>query len=228
MSDPKYHMEDIFRLEDANPDESHAVQMRLIPPGSRVLELGCASGYMAGFLEQERQCRVTGLEYDPASAAVAAQRCSEVHVVDLDAPDALGVAEGSAPYDVVYAANVLEHLKHPEQVLQGVHSLLTAEGLLLVVLPNIAHWGARLRLLRGRFEYTDYGLMDRTHVHFYTVPTGRRLLEDNGFRVQDLHIAGSFLQNMLNKLARRMGRALPPPVLPNLLAYEMIFVARKP
>ncbi len=200
--------------------------MRLIPPGSRVLELGCASGYLSGYMEQVLGCRVTGLEADPAATAIAMARCTEVYTVDLDMPQALEVAKASAPYDVLLAAAVLEHLKYPERLLREVRSLLRPDARVIVSLPNIAHWQLRLRLLLGRFEYEDYGVMDRTHLHFYTLTTGRRLLEDQGYVVKQIAIAGSGLQNALNALARQMRLASPPLILPGLLAYELIYVAQ--
>jgi O-antigen biosynthesis protein len=232
MTNLKYHLSDIFNPATAHPDESHSIQVsiqvRYIPPKSRVLELGCASGYMSGYLEQSLGCRVTGLEYDTAAAAIAAERCSEVHIVDLDSPDALKVAESSAPYDVLYAANVLEHLKYPERVLQQAYSLLKPDARLIVALPNIANWQFRLRLLAGQFDYTDYGVMDKTHLHLYTAKTGRELLTGQGYVVDELQIAGSLLQHLMNSLARRLQRPLPKPILANLFAYELIYIARKP
>lgn len=228
MSAPKYHLETIFDPQRAHPDDAHSLLMRLVPPQSRVLELGCASGYLSGYMEQALGCRVTGLEFDPAAAAIAAERCSEAHTVDLDAPDSLAPARASAPYDLLFAAAVLEHLKYPERLLQEAKTMLKPDARVIVSLPNIAHWGVRLRLLAGRFDYSDYGIMDRTHLHFYTAKTGRALLEDQGYIVEALHIAGSAVQNQLNRLARAQGRPLPAPVLPGLLAYELIYVARYP
>jgi O-antigen biosynthesis protein len=225
---PKYHLSDIFNPATAHPDESHSIQVRYIPAQSRVLELGCASGYMSGYLEQVLGCRVTGLEYDPTAAAIAAKRCSEVHIVDLDTPDALKVAGPSAPYDVLYAANVLEHLKYPEHVLQQAYSLLKPNARLIVALPNIANWQFRLRLLAGKFDYVNYGVMDKTHLHLYTAKTGRELLESQGYQVDEMQIAGSLLQHTLNSIARRLHRPLPKPILANLFAYELIYIARKP
>ncbi len=225
VSAPKYHLEGLFDPQQAQPDDAHSILMRLIPPNSRVLELGCASGYLGGYMEQQLGCRVTGLEFDAEAARIAATRMSEVHVVNLDADRALAVAQASAPYDLVLAAAVLEHLQHPDRVLDQIKSLLAPNGTLIVSLPNIAHWGVRLQLLLGRFDYSDYGIMDRTHVHFYTVRTGARLLEDQGFTVKALHIAGSGLQNMVNRLARANGRPLPQPIMPGLFAYELIYVA---
>lgn len=222
---PKYDLNGVFNPARANPNDAHSLLMRLVPPGSRVLELGCATGYLSGYMESGLGCLVTGLEYDAASAEIARGRASEVYTADLDAPNALGPAEGSAPYDVLFAAAVLEHLKDAPGLLRAVRQLLKPNARVIVSLPNIAHWSVRLALLRGRFDYTDYGIMDRTHLHFYTARTGRALLEDNGYAVESFHVAGSGLQNVLNTWSRRRKRPLLAPVLPGPLAYELIYVA---
>lgn len=225
---PKYHRDALYDPATAHPDEAHSILMRLIPRGSRVLELGCASGYLAGYMEAALGCRVTGLEIDPAAVAIAAARCSEVHAADLDTPGVLAVAAASGPYDVLLAAAVLEHLRQPERVLTEARTLLKPGARVIVSLPNIAHWRYRVQLLLGRFDYTDYGIMDRTHCHLYTVRTGRALLEQQGYPVEALYIAGSGLQALLNALARRRGLPLPAPILPGLLATELIYLARNP
>lgn len=221
---PKYHLDDIFNPAQAHPDDAHSLLMRLIPSGAKVLELGCSSGYLSGYMEQKLGCRVTGLDADPTATVIAQTRCSEVYTVDLDAPDALDKAQASAPYDVFFAAAVLEHLKYPERLLKSAKSLLKPGAKLIVSLPNVAHWSIRLKLLRGNFDYTDYGVMDRTHCRLYTLKTGRELVENNGYRVDQTYIAGSGLQNMLNSFARKGGRPLPGLILPGLLGYELIYV----
>src|SRR5262249_54334498 len=129
------------------------------------------------------------------------------------------------PYDVLLAPAVLEHLKYPERLLNEARSRLTPESSVIVSLPNVSHYSNRLKLLFGHFDYTDYGIMDRTHLRLYTVSTGRALLENCGYRVQALHIAGSGLQNLLNSIARRRNRPTPRPILPGLFAYELIYLA---
>lgn len=223
---PKYDLGGIFDPARAHPDDAHSLLMRLVPPNSRVLELGCATGYLSGYMESALGCRVTGLEFDAASADIARARASEVYTADRDAPKALDPARASAPYDVLFAAAVLEHLKDAPGLLRRVRPLLNAGARVIVSLPNIAHWSVRLNLLRGRFDYADYGIMDRTHLHFYTLRTGRALLEDNGYTVESFHITGSGLQNALNARARRRSQNPPRPILPGLLAYELIYVAR--
>ena len=226
MITPKYHLDSIFDPARAHPDDAHSILMRLIPPGSRVLELGCASGYLSGYMEQALSCRVTGLEFDPVATAIAAARCSEVYTVDLDAVDALEPAAASAPYDVLLAAAVLEHSKHPRRVLAEARALLKPGGRVIVSLPNVAHWQIRLKLLAGNFDYEDYGIMDRTHLCLYTLKTGRELVESQGYHVEQILIAGSGLQNGLSGLSRRLGLSTPPLIFPGLLGYELIYVAR--
>jgi methionine biosynthesis protein MetW len=223
---PKYHLDDIFDPTQAHPDDAHSVLMRLIPAHSRVLELGCASGYLSGYMERGLGCRVTGLEYDAESVAIAKTRCHAVFQADLDDENALDAVRDDGPYDVLLAAAVLEHLKYPERLLRAARPLLAPDARLIVSLPNVAHWGVRLRLVLGRFDYEDYGIMDRTHLRMYTLKAGRALLEDQGFVVDEFYIAGSGLQNGLNTLARRSGRPLPGVLLPGLLGYELIYVAR--
>ncbi|MBN8594048.1 MAG: methyltransferase domain-containing protein [Anaerolineae bacterium] len=227
MTIPKYHLEGLFDPAQAHPDEAHSILMRLIPPGSQVLELGCASGYLSGYMEQVLGCRVTGLEADQAATAIASTRCTEVHTVDLDTSNALEPARASAPYDILFAAAVLEHLKYPERLLMAAHQLLKPGARLIVSLPNIAHWSLRLRLLLGQFDYADYGVMDRTHLRLYTLKTGHNLIESQGYHVDSVHIAGSGLQNLVNGVARRLKYPLPKPLLPGLLAYELIYLAHK-
>jgi hypothetical protein len=126
---------------------------------------------------------------------------------------------------VLLAAAVLEHHKYPERLLRSAGDLLEPDARVIVSLPNVAHWKVRLKLFMGQFDYEDYGIMDRTHLHMYTVKTGRALLEDQGYRVTHMHIAGSGLQNLLNARARRADQPPPGTILPGLLAYELIYVA---
>jgi len=81
---------------------------------------------------------------------------------------------------------VLEHLRRPETTLAQVRQRLAANGVVLVSLPNVAYWRMRLELLRGRFDYSDEGLLDRTHLHFYTLKSTIELFADSGFKIERL------------------------------------------
>jgi SAM-dependent methyltransferase len=92
----------------------------------------------------------------------------------------------SRTFDVVVCADVLEHLEDPAAVLARVRKWLSPGGLLLVSLPNVANVAVRLSLLAGRFEYAEAGILDRTHLRFFTRRSARRLVEAAGFRIRRL------------------------------------------
>lgn len=85
---------------------------------------------------------------------------------------------------MILAADVLEHLVAPEQLLQRLPEVLCPDGRIIVSLPNVAHVSVRLSLVLGRFDYTETGILDRTHLHLYTFQSARRLLEGAGLRIE--------------------------------------------
>jgi 2-polyprenyl-3-methyl-5-hydroxy-6-metoxy-1,4-benzoquinol methylase len=165
--------------------DTHKHILASVPDGSRVLELGPSSGYMTRVLAR-RGCRVDAIEYHPADAAIAAQYC--VTMVEGSLDDDAPWANLRGPYDVAIMADVLEHLRSPEAVLARVRNVLAGDGLALISLPNIAHWRPRLALLFGRFDYTEMGIMDRTHLRFFTRKTALAMIHDAGFSIERIFI----------------------------------------
>ncbi len=157
--------------------------LALVPDGCRVLDLGCAAGALDRPLA-DRGCRVTGVEMDPIAAKAAGEWCDEVIVADLDGfePDLLG----DRRFDAIVAADVLEHLRDPGRLLTALRSSLAPGGHLVTCIPNVAHAAVRLALLHGDFPYAELGLLDVTHLKFWTQATFLAVLADNGFTV--LHI----------------------------------------
>jgi len=159
--------------------------VRLVGRDLRVLELGCASGHMSRVF-QSRGCRVTGIEMDPKTADAARQWCDAVHVLNLESPDWPVVFDGAPPFDVVVAADVLEHLRDPRDCLAKVRRLLRPGGRIVLSTPNIAYGGVVAGLLQGRFSYRDTGLLDSSHVHFFTAHSLKAILADEGFVLEHL------------------------------------------
>jgi methionine biosynthesis protein MetW len=191
-----------------------------IGTGKRVLELGCATGYMSRYMTEKRDCTVTGIEIDPDAAREAAQFCSEVLVRDLSST---GWNQGlpERAFDVVVMGDVLEHLPRPDQTLNEIRSLLTDHGSIVVCLPNVVHWVTRFKMLFGRFDYQDWGTLDRTHLRFFTIKTARQLIEQAGYRITDSSIA---LGGPLAFRARWLLNALAR-VSPGLFASQIMFKA---
>jgi SAM-dependent methyltransferase len=162
--------------------EKQAVLAR-IPPRARVLEIGAHTGYFSQAL-RERGCRVTALEVDPRAAARAAAHAD--HLVVGDVEDASVRARLEGPFDVVLLMHVLEHLVDPWAVLRALREQLDRGGRAIVLLPNVGCWRVRKALfLGGAFDYEDTGILDRTHLRFFTLDSARALLEASGWAVED-------------------------------------------
>ena len=148
-----------------------------LPGNLRLLDLGAAGGHL-GRAVRSRCSFLAGVEPDGSLPASAREGYDDWRVVD-----ALQAGDWSEPFDVVVCADVLEHLSDPGSMLGRIREWLAPGGILLASIPNVANVSIRAALLLGRFEYTDRGILDRTHVSFYTRASGRRLLEGHGFEV---------------------------------------------
>lgn len=199
-------------------------------PGCTVLELGCSTGHFAKILS-ERGHRVVGVELDTEAADHARAEGLDIRHGDIEQG---GVLEGlSGPFDAVLAMDVLEHLRDPARVLRRLRALLRPDGQLLCTGPNVAYWAIRKELLLGRWTYADAGIMDRTHLHFYTAGTWKELLEGSGYRVKCLEPAEVMipLEGYLLRLPslRRIVRSLQRAALrlrPQLFAIVFLLEAR--
>jgi GT2 family glycosyltransferase/2-polyprenyl-3-methyl-5-hydroxy-6-metoxy-1,4-benzoquinol methylase len=191
---------------------THEVVLGMVPDSTRVLDVGCASGYLGSALAQ-RGCRVWGLDQDERALRAAQGIYEDVRAIDLEHVDALPWPEGS--FDVVVAADVLEHLRDPRRVLRMLERYLAPEGRLVVSLPNVANASVRIPLLLGRFDYADKGILDSTHVHLYTFDTARALVESCGFSVRRTCAGSNTFGFALNRLPALKS-------LRGLLAYNVV------
>jgi glycosyltransferase involved in cell wall biosynthesis/2-polyprenyl-3-methyl-5-hydroxy-6-metoxy-1,4-benzoquinol methylase len=227
MSENKYK----FTLDTTQMNDSHMGLSSRIKPQQRVLELGCSSGYLSKFLKEDLACHVVGVDIDPNAVREAEPFCNQVIVADLDNDLWLTEIENQQ-FDVVLCADVLEHLKDPVTLLCNLQPFLHADSLLLASVPNIAHASIRLELLQGHFDYESLGLLDNTHLHFYTRDGLIAMLMQAGYvccdiaySIQDMadeaidqHLANAGLQ--ASAAARHLLHA------PDAIAYQFIIEAR--
>jgi 2-polyprenyl-3-methyl-5-hydroxy-6-metoxy-1,4-benzoquinol methylase len=169
-------------------------------PG-RALDCGCGAGANARLLSQ-RGWDVTGVTLSPGERERAAAHCSRVVLADLEEPlpDEVG-----RDYDLIVLSHVLEHLRRPEQLLARLLPHLAPSGEVLVALPNTLFYPIRLRALFGHFEYQPSGILDETHLRFFTFTTGAELLRRSGLRVLEGRAEGGFPLGPLR-------RVLPPAI----------------
>jgi SAM-dependent methyltransferase len=169
---PRYDFDAI----DLDSGNVHADVVNFVEKGSRVLELGPATGYMSRVF-RERGCTVVGIEFDAGMAERAAEFCERTIVGDLDALD-LEAELGGERFDAIVAADVIEHLKDPLGALRRLRRFLAEDGRFVISTPNVGHGSVRLALLSGSFEYRPRGLLDSTHLRFFTRETLERLFEE--------------------------------------------------
>jgi O-antigen biosynthesis protein len=151
---------------DLDSGSVHANVVALVGESRRVLELGPATGYMSRVF-RDRGCAVVGIELDPDMAQRAAEFCERVVIGDIDDLD-LDAELADDRFDVIVAADVLEHLKDPLDALDRLRPFLAPDGFFVLSVPNVAHGSVRLALLSGRFPYQEAGLLDSTHLRFFT------------------------------------------------------------
>lgn len=171
-------------LIDASVDNnSHSFLIDMIGMNQRVLELGAADGDVTKVLV-DRGCRVVAVERDPD--AIETLRTHECTVVEGDLNDAQTLETLDGPFDVVCAGDVLQHLTDPQGVLNRAVRLLAPGGRLVASVPNIAHVDVRLALMQGRFDYSDTGLLDQSHLHHFTLKRIEGLAARAGLAILDM------------------------------------------
>ena len=193
----------------------------------RTLDVGCGGGAFGAALKQRNghaKTFVVGLTYSEAEAELARGQMDEVHVVDLN--DLSVDRSGLAGYDCIVCSHVLEHLLDPVQVLLSLQRCLTPGGVLVVALPNVLFWRQRLQFLKGRFRYTEGGLMDHTHLRFFDWDSAHDLLSQAGLRtiqsVADGGMPGS--RHLGPALSRRLDSAALARY-PGLFGAQFVFSA---
>ena len=159
----------------------------LEPTTRKVLEVGCMSGALAReFKKVAPQVFYVGVEIDKSYAELAKKHCDSVYTLNIDdAPDYFWQLQSSV--EAWIFGDVLEHLKDPWRVLSKIHQVIPKNGYIAACIPNAQHWSIQAKLSVGDFRYEDSGLLDRTHLRWFTRRTIYEMFENNGFKVvQDI------------------------------------------
>ena len=172
-----------LRLDDAV--STHALQFRMIPDGARVLDFGCHTGILGEALRLQKHCIVTGIDNDADALEAAKARLNDVLQLDLEEPGWSNkfIQNGKTGFDILLFGDVIEHTRDPLGILIESRALLANGGQIIVSLPNIANLRIRLGLLRGKFDYSDSGILDRTHLRFFTIKSAREMVRQAGYRI---------------------------------------------
>ena len=204
-----------FDLRLNDPVSTHAVQFQLIPEEAKVLDVGCHTGILGAALKERKSCEVIGIDNDERAMAVAGERLDGVRFVDLEEEgwsDKL-IAYGVRDFDIVLFGDVIEHTREPMQILAEARALLKSNGKVIVSLPNVANLRVRLGLLFGKFDYEDSGILDKSHLRFFTLKSARELAVNAGYRIVEERYSGYSLPKWLIDL------------MPALFAVNIILIA---
>lgn len=209
------------RTLDPNSQDSLAKLARLIRPGSQVLDLGAGPGVLGRYLTETLGCTVDGVEYNPAAATEATPWYRRLECVDLESV-ALSECFADCRYDFIVCADILEHLRRPDDLLAQLAGLLAPNGQALLSVPNVAYAGLIAELLAGEFRYRPEGLLDETHLRFFTLNSLVRLLEKWGLRAVAVDTTLRDLRE--SEFTDRFVDALPPALVRGLLGRSEALV----
>ena len=171
------------QVDPSAPNNAHAYALELVGWNRRVLELGAASGHVTRALVAQR-CKVTSVEVDADAAKGLEGVADEVVIGDLNDPQTFSGLK--AEYDTVLAGDVLEHLLRPHEILTRAARLLKPGGQVVISLPHVGHADIRLSLIRGSWDYRPFGLLDDSHIRFFTLKAIKDLMREAGLVITDL------------------------------------------
>jgi GT2 family glycosyltransferase/2-polyprenyl-3-methyl-5-hydroxy-6-metoxy-1,4-benzoquinol methylase/glycosyltransferase involved in cell wall biosynthesis len=170
------------RSIDGSSNDSLSLISEMVSAGDVLLDLGVGSGSLGKFLSQQKSVVADGVTFNPDEQAIAAQWYRQTVVLDLDDADLATVFQPGS-YDCIVCADVLEHLKNPQRILESCRQLLKPHGRILVSVPNAGYCGLVAELMQGEFRYRTEGLLDNTHSRFFTRKSLKRFVRDSGFEI---------------------------------------------
>jgi 2-polyprenyl-3-methyl-5-hydroxy-6-metoxy-1,4-benzoquinol methylase len=188
---------------------------RLVENNMKVLDIGCAAGFLGKALKEEKKCLVVGMDIDRECIELAKTNLDEVITGDIEEIEKLSFPEKF--FDIIIFGDVLEHLRSPERALLKSKRYLSDSGYIIVSVPNIACINIRAKLLLGRFNYENVGILDKTHLRFFTLKTTINLLNECGFDAVYLECKSAFPGGRFPKIAN---------LWKTLLGYQFIIKAK--
>lgn len=192
---------------------THSLIAEEIGRGVSILDVGCNKGYLKLLSPMNE---FYGIDYNEDDLKEAsAKGYKEVYSLDLNAYEKFPCER---TFDVIVFGDVLEHLLFPEKVLDFfIDRHLKKGGKVIISLPNVANLSVRAKLFFGNFDYTESGILDRTHLHLYTKKSAREFIEKAGLRIRKK----KYSSNNFGRLIAFF------PQLGGLLGFNLIFVCQK-
>lgn len=174
-----------------------------IKPSTTLLDVGCSTGYFGNYLKDTKGCTVYGIEISE-DVNEARKVLDGVYSFDLDGEWPKEVYERK--YDYLFFGDVIEHLKDPQKVLEKSKGLLTEKGIIFISTPNVAHISVRLELMSGNFEYESMGILDNTHLKYFTKRSLIELVKNAGYELKSIDFtANDYPDNVIKTILAKIG-----------------------
>jgi len=192
--------------------------LSLIPSNSKnILDIGCGKGWLGKKIKETRPCKITGIEVTSAGS-YAHKIYDKVYIKSVE--DIIPAFEKNS-FDCIILGDVLEHLINPWSVLEQLTFLLQKKGVLVISLPNIQHYSIILALLRGNFKYQEEGIMDKTHLRFFTLSSAKEMLTESNLTSDKIY------RNTSSGRKLRILNFFLKNLLLNFITFQYIFVSEK-
>ena len=220
MSENKnYTYKNVINLKDEFSQPT--IIINLVKKNSKVLDVGCGNGFLGRYLKEKCGCKVFGIEKNEVWANESQKYYDNVIIGDLN--DERIWEKIQDKFDTVILADILEHLINPETVLRQIKKVIQRDTDIIISLPNIALWRIRLNLLMGKFNYTKRGILDKTHLRFFTLKTAKEMIIESGYKIQKVFVTQPqiplegklklsqtpFIKNLLIEIKRVVSRFSP-------------------
>jgi len=193
--------------------------------GAGILDIGCAKGEMRDLL-QGKAIKYVGVE--PFLEDYLSAKANGLEVVHSSAENA--VKKIKSRFDFIIFADVLEHLQNPTTILKECHNILNPEGEIVISIPNVAHFSNRLGLLFGMWNYGERGILDKTHLRFYTKSSFQKEIQDCGFLIKQSSSTPIPLEALFPRMNEYLFKILdfvfyyPALIYPKLFGYQLLFI----
>ena len=210
-----------INLNMDNTNDARIIGYSYIVPESTVLDIGSACGDFGALIKKEKNCNVFGMEYDAQSIKIAQKLnvYQQLDQIDLNVFDENDYKEYFDFFDSIVLLDILEHLLDPEKVLISLKKFLKEDGYFVISLPNIAFFDIKVSLLEDDFTYTDTGILDRTHIKFFTYKTIITFMASLNLKINDCKVVVNDL-TLENKLPRNVKKFIVKD--PHSFVYQYV------
>ena len=205
----------------------------IIAKGSKVLEIGCNAGLFSKYLKQNKNVTITVVDIDYRVAEIAKKNVDNLVIGDIENADVLDKIKNYGPFNYIILLHILEHLIDPWKLVIKLKYLSSPNAKILCAVPNIANWNSRaLLFFKGRWVYEETGIMDRTHLRFFTIKTFKELFETTNLVIDNIQYLNANIPlvdniNFLRKIRSSFIPVTKKMFPPSLWATSMFVVVSK-